>query len=666
MKSVALYARVSSDAQAKNATVESQVEALKRRAQADGHIVLPQDVYVDAGFSGATLVRPALERLRDRAAEGGIDLLYIHSPDRLARKYAYQVLLLDEFRQAGIEVVFLFGPTQHTAEDELLVQVQGMIAEYERAKIMERYRRGKIHRARQGLVNPLSGAPYGYLYVKKSDEGPARFQVVLHEAKVVRWVFELLVHQHKSIGEVTRRLNKKKIPTRRGAACWDRTTVWAMLRNPAYMGKAAFGKTESIERGVVLRPIRGKETPRRSKSSFRDTPPEKWIWIEVPALVSAELFEAAQAQLKRNKRMAQRNARGERYLLQGLTVCAQCGYAFYGKTVSRASAKGNMPHSYYRCVGTDAYRFAGERICKTPQVRADTLDEYVWQAVGEVIKHPQRLRQEWARRQASDGVPEDVRQHREEAQRHLTSQEKALQRLLDAYEAGAVDLPDLKARSDRVRERIERARDDLAEAQAKEASAVELRAIAARLEDFASRVRDGLDHLSWLERRQLIRTLVSRVEVDEEEVTVVYRLPNPTPPRAGPAPSGPSGQGANSTGLHRCGRSAFAVAGECLHQPVAAGLCEERVDGVVRSEDCQLCRRLRGGVSKERPEGAGEGEGMVDGDEAGPQSNQDEREERLEGIVRLPGIRTGSAALLWDTAAVPGASAVEESYGSVS
>ena len=189
MKSIAIYARVSSEQQAQEATIDSQVAALKERVAADGHMLLPQDVYLDDGFSGSTLVRPALERLRDRVAEGGIDRLYVHSPDRLARKYAYQVLLLDELRKQGVTTVFLNGPSGKTAEDELLVQVQGMIAEYERAKILERSRRGKIHRARHGEISPLGCAPYGFAYVRKRDGEPASYRVLLHEAKVVRDIF---------------------------------------------------------------------------------------------------------------------------------------------------------------------------------------------------------------------------------------------------------------------------------------------------------------------------------------------------------------------------------------------------------------------------------------------------------------------------------------------
>src|SRR4030095_3047231 len=197
---------------------------------------------------------------------------------RVSLNVHYQVLLLDEFRRFGVTPVFLHGPVGQTAEDELLVQVQGMIAEYERAKILERCRRGKIHRARQGSVNPMSGAPYGFAYIKKSDDAPASYRVLLHEAKVVRAIFHALVHEQKSIGEIVRDLNARKIPTRRGALRWDRATVWAILQNPAHMGKAAFGKTEATERRRLLRPIRGKAVaPRRAKGAHRDKPPDQWI-----------------------------------------------------------------------------------------------------------------------------------------------------------------------------------------------------------------------------------------------------------------------------------------------------------------------------------------------------------------------------------------------------
>lgn len=164
---VAIYARVSSEQQATSNTIDSQIAALEARLAQDGLTLVPEGRFIDEGYSGATLVRPALERLRDAVAAGNLDRLYVHSPDRLARRYAYQVLLIDEFHRAGVEIIFLNRPIGLSPEDDLLLQVQGMVAEYERAKILERSRRGKRHAARQGAVSVLSGAPYGYRYVGK-------------------------------------------------------------------------------------------------------------------------------------------------------------------------------------------------------------------------------------------------------------------------------------------------------------------------------------------------------------------------------------------------------------------------------------------------------------------------------------------------------------------
>jgi site-specific DNA recombinase len=520
VKSIAIYARVSSEQQAQQATIDSQVTALKERVAADGHLLLPQDIYLDDGFSGATLVRPALERLRDRVAEGAVDRLYVHSPDRLARKYAYQVLLLDEVRRHGVTTVFLNGPTGKTAEDELLVQVQGMIAEYERAKIMDRSRRGMLHHARQGSVSPLGAAPYGFAYLKKSDRAGASYRVLLHEAKVVRDIFHAFVHEQKSISAITRELNARRIPTRRGAAHWDRPTVWTTLRNPAHMGKAAFGKTETAAQPRLLRPRRGSRAPPGHASPPRQrTSPDKWIYIDVPAIVSRELFEAAQAQLDRNKRLAQRNARGERYLLQGLPVCAHCGYAFSGRW---AGSRG-----YYYCQGTLAHRFGGQQLCRNATVRGDQLDDHVWRSVCALLQDPARMFDEWMQRQQSAGIAAELQQQRDNAARTLAAHERSLKRLVDAYEIGAIEVEDLKARSDAVRKRIERAQRDLTDAEHKLHDTVQLRAIITRLDDFAARVREGLDALSWLERRQIIRALVAKIEIDDTGATVVYRLPSP-------------------------------------------------------------------------------------------------------------------------------------------
>ena len=226
---VAIYARVSTDQQTEAQTVASQVAALRERVATDGLVVPEAMQFLDEGSSGATLVRPALERLRDVIAAGAIDRLYVHSPDRLARKYAYQVLLVEEFRRAEVEVMFLNRALGQSPEDDLLLQVQGMIAEYERAKIIERPRRGTRHAARSGVVNVLSGAPYGYRYVAKyAGGGQARYELVPDEARLVRQVFDWVGRDRLTIGEVGRRLTRAGEVTRTGKTVWDRSVVWGM------------------------------------------------------------------------------------------------------------------------------------------------------------------------------------------------------------------------------------------------------------------------------------------------------------------------------------------------------------------------------------------------------------------------------------------------------
>src|SRR6516165_1856227 len=217
----AIYARVSSKQQAEARTIASQVEALTARVLTDGLQLEAELCFIDEGYSGGTLLRPALERLRDQAAAGCFDRLYVHSPDRLSRNYPYQVLLVEELQRQGVEIVFLNHDIGRTPEENLLLQVQGMMAEYERAKILERSRRGKRHAAKAGIVNVLCGAPYGYRYVGKYEGGgQARYEVDDVKAEVVRQIFTWIAVDRCSIGEVCRRLQDREIPSPRGKNYW--------------------------------------------------------------------------------------------------------------------------------------------------------------------------------------------------------------------------------------------------------------------------------------------------------------------------------------------------------------------------------------------------------------------------------------------------------------
>src|SRR5712692_9360797 len=243
-------------AQREENTIASQTASLIEFAKGHNLEVPEEWVFEDEGYSGAILERPGLEPVRDLAAEGQIQVVLAYAPDRLSRKYAYQILLIEEFARHGVETRFVKAPQGDSAEDQLLVQFQGMIAEYERAQILERSRRGKRHRAHSGEVSVMSGAPYGYRYIRKTDEAPAAYIVHEPEAGVVRRVYEMYTVQGLSIGEITRRINAEGIPTRKVSARWERSTVWAVLRNSAYRGVACFGKTRASARTRVMRPQR--------------------------------------------------------------------------------------------------------------------------------------------------------------------------------------------------------------------------------------------------------------------------------------------------------------------------------------------------------------------------------------------------------------------------
>src|SRR5256712_10487566 len=243
MRMAAIYARVSSEQQREENTIASQTASLIEFAKSNNLEVPEEWVCEDEGYSGATLERPGWERVRDLAAEGQIQVVLAYSPDRLSRKYAYQILRIEELARHGFETLFVKSLQGGSPEDQLLVQFQGMIAEYERAQILERSRRGKRHRAHGGEVNVMSGAPYCYRYVRKTDEAPAAYAVLDAEARVVQRIYEMYTVEGLSIGEITRRINAEGIPTRKASARWERSTVWAILRNSAYRGVACFGKT---------------------------------------------------------------------------------------------------------------------------------------------------------------------------------------------------------------------------------------------------------------------------------------------------------------------------------------------------------------------------------------------------------------------------------------
>ena len=529
MKTAAIYARVSSDKQREENTIASQTAALVAFAREQQFEVPREWVFEDDGYSGASLIRPGLERVRDLAAEGLIQAVLVYAPDRLSRRYAHQILLIEELARAGVETLFVRAPRGSTPENELLLQFQGMIAEYERAQILERSRRGKRHRARQGEVSVLSGAPFGYRFIRKTDHSAAYYQIDEEQARTVRRVFELYSIQGLSIGAIARLLNEHAIPTCKRRGRWERSTVWGMLRNPAYKGQACFGKTTLAPRQRITRPIRmrGGIAPRNSASHER--PREDWISIAVPAVVSEETFALAQERLEANKVHSPRRTIAPS-VVQGLVSCAKCGYALY-RTSTRSSVRKIY---YYRCLGSDAWRRLSGSVCNNRPVRQDLLDEVVWTEVVRLLEDPRLIQSELERRLAAAREADPTKRREEALRRELVRIRKSIDRLLTAYQESLLSLDELRERMPQLRRREQA---DNAELQAIVDQAIDRAAylrLAETLTSFLTRLRSSVGALDVSERQRVLRLLVKEILVGDDKIIIRHCIPLPTAPVGGP------------------------------------------------------------------------------------------------------------------------------------
>jgi site-specific DNA recombinase len=522
MASAAIYARVPGARQAKDETIGSQTQALREHARAAGLHVPPEWVFEDAGHSGATLVRPALERLRDLAAQGCVDVVLCYSPDRLARKFAYQALLIEEFGRAGARVEFVKGPRGDSPEDQLMVQFQGMFAEYEKAQLAERYRRGKAYRAKAGPVNVLGGAPFGYRYRRKTPECGARYEVIEYEAALVAELFRRYADEGATIADLARWLTSEGVPTRTGKARWDRSVIWGMLRNPAYAGRAVFGKTTIIHDQPGLNRVarlQGRSVPRPVKTV--DRPREEWTEIPVPALVDAEMFERVQARLTDNKRFAARNSTIPASLLQGMAACTACGYAYY-RTSTRTTAKKIY---YYRCLGSDNYRYEGGRVCASPPVRADYLDTVVWDHITHLLADPALIRTEITKRLETARTSDPVTSQRQRLETALAKTTKSITAMIEAYSEQLITIDELRAKMPALRAREAGLRSQIEAADAQAADRDAYLKLADDLEGFLAQLHASTETAPTTERRRVLRLLVKDVLIGPAKITIRHRIP---------------------------------------------------------------------------------------------------------------------------------------------
>jgi site-specific DNA recombinase len=411
-----------------------------------------------------------------------------------------------------------------TPEDELLLQVQGIVAEYERAKILERSRRGTLHAARRGSVSVLGGAPYGYLYISKkvSADGEAHYEIIFEEARVVQRIFEWIGKERTTLSEICRRLESSGMKTRTGMTKWQTKTIWDMLKNPAYMGQAGFGKNKIGPRRTELRRASRRHPEARREYSTYKTAPEEWIRIPVPGIVTPALFDAAQSQLEENRVRQRQRREGAKHLLQGLIGCSLCHHALYARTTWDKGSRGTRTmYTYYRCPGADSRSLdtrAGAVRCYNKGLRADLVEKAVWEKVVHLLRNPGNLKKEYNRRLSSS--PDDATTLKGE-QTRLTN---AIARMIDSYADGLIEKREFEPRIKRMKAKLSQVESQLAKASEYAESDRQLRLLIVQLEDFSSRVVSNLGSIDWDRKRNVIRALVKCIYVNRDSVNVTFRI----------------------------------------------------------------------------------------------------------------------------------------------
>jgi site-specific DNA recombinase len=392
-------------------------------------------------------------------------------------------------------------------------------------------------------VNVLSGAPYGYRYMKKTDCSSAYYEVLEAEAAVVRSVFDLFTVKQLSIGAITRTLNEQGIPTRSGGSRWERSTVWAILRNPAYVGKACFGKTERKPRQRITRALRQKGGYTNRCSANQERPREEWIEIGVPPLVDEATFALAAEQLEKNKRFSQRRTI-EPSLLQSILVCALCGYGLY--RCSTRTTKHKL--YYYRCLGSDRYRHLKHVVCECAPVRQDDLDKLVWEEVVNLLEDPSLLKAEITRRVEAAKKADPAQKRQQHLQREQSRIEQSVERLLTAYQESLLSLDELRTRVGPLRKQLSAAQSELQAMDAASADQERYLRLVENLDQFRARLHSRAETMDIMEKQKIVRLLVKEVLVGTDTITIRHCLPIPPGPGPQSGPSAGSGGGSRSLG----------------------------------------------------------------------------------------------------------------------
>ncbi len=509
---VAIYARVSSERQEKEHTIGSQLEALRNYAAQNGMEIVEE--FTDEGYSGARLDRPALDRMRDLAERRGFEVLLTYCTDRLARKFVLQALILEEMERFGVKTIFLEGGAADDPLSKLMHQITGAVAEFERAKIVERNRRGKLYRARCGEVVTWR-APFGYVRIPRRDGVAPHVEIDENKAVVVRRIFNLYAKQGWTVRQIAKQLTLQETPAPGGGREWNFYTVDRILHNEAYVGTLYYNRHNCAA-------IEGTHGHKRPSCQRILRPKEEWIPISIPPIIDLETFHQAGIRVKDNQRFSPRNLQEDAYLLRRLVRCGHCGLSC---RVSSNTANPNCSH-YYVCPGTKKH-FLIEKRCSQRCIGADALDELVWEEVSTRLQDPDLVLEAYreCRIHRRDGEEAGLSEQGQKLATQIKLANTEMARLLDAYQAGAIELPELQKRRRLVDAKLDtlHREKELLEKMAREQK--QEGDVRRDLEECRALVSDRVQHSSFEDKQKLMRMVLDKVVVKDWRVDVHYNIP---------------------------------------------------------------------------------------------------------------------------------------------
>ena len=515
MLRAALYARVSTELQKDEQTVQNQLSEIKPKIESDGNTLLESCIYVDEGWSGAILERPSLDLMRADALEKKFDILYVYDKGRLARIFFHQEIVIDELRQLGIEFHSLHDINGVSPEEKLMGGVMGMFHEYERMKISERFRIGKLNKVRSGKLLGYQAA-YGYDYIpikgKGHDKINGKFVINEEEAKVVRMIFEWIGIECVSIKEVIRRLYDMGIPPKKQKRdTWSNGPIHRMLKNETYIGKHFYYKSESVISKYPMAKTQKKYQHRHSlKGSRKTRPREEWLEVEAPRIISDELYQKVQSQIKSNGKLSQRFKKNP-YLFGGLIKCT-CGTSRTGE--------GQNGHFYYRC--TDRLlKFPKPRTCFEAGVNVQVLDAVGWSKLCELMTDPTLLQKQLDRYAEEKKLLAGQSPKKDE----LLMQKKALEqeerRYVKAWGLGTMSEDVYTDQMNSVARRRKELLDLINKPEANKLA--QLREI--DLESSVEPFKKYLENLGYDEKLFTVRKIVDKVIATKEKVRICGKIP---------------------------------------------------------------------------------------------------------------------------------------------